>query len=111
VRRGELEVAGGFLPCVVYGVVADMAVVGVQLRQLFGKGASIAVGEFPIPGGTISGIREKDSPGNQGFAGFRDASQRSWCGRLNQRRMGTRAGIEPLRIVTLYLCRTHNRAA
>jgi len=63
-HRGELEVAGGFLPRVVYGVVADMAIIGMQLRQLFGKGASIAVGEFPISGGTISGIREKDSPGN-----------------------------------------------
>ena len=44
--------------------IADMAIIGMQLRQLFGKGASIAVGEFPISGGTISGIREKDSPGN-----------------------------------------------
>ena len=76
-----------------------------QLRQLFGKGASIAAGEFPISGGTISGIREKGSPGNHGFAGFSDASQRSWRGRGSQRRMGTRAGFQPLRIVTLYLCR------
>ena len=88
-------------PCnsVVYGVV------GMQLRQLFGKGASIAAGEFPISGGTISGIREKGLPGNHGFAGFSDASQRSWRGRGSQRRMGTRAGFQPLRIVTLYLCR------
>jgi hypothetical protein len=50
-------------------------------------------------------IREKGSRGYQGFAGFSNASQRSWRGRFSQRRTGTRAGIKPLRIVTLYLCR------
>ena len=59
----------------------------------------------PISGGTISCIREKGSPGNQGFAGFSDASQRSWCGRGNQRRMGTRTLFRPVRTVALYLCR------
>jgi hypothetical protein len=78
---------------------------------LSGNGASIAAGEFPISGGAISGIREKGPPGNQGFAGFSDASQRSWRGRRSQRRMGTRAGFQPLRIVTLYLCRKHKMAA
>jgi hypothetical protein len=49
--------------------------------------------------------------GNQVFPGFRDASQRSCCGRATQRRMGTRAGIRRLRTLTLYLCRKHNSAA
>jgi len=96
----KLELAGEFRGGRPQGPVA-----GMQLRQLFGKDASIAAGEFPISGGTISAIREKGSPGNQGFAGFSDASQRSWRGCFSQRRMGTRAGSQPLRIVTLYLCR------
>jgi hypothetical protein len=71
-------------------LIFDVAIIRMQFRQLFGKGASIAAGEFPISGGTVSGIREKGSPGNQGFAGFSDASQRSWRGWASQRRMGTR---------------------
>jgi len=85
--------------------VFNLEVDGMQLRKLSGQGASVAAGEYPIPGGHISGFREKGLPGNQGFGGFNDASQRSCRGWASQRRMRTRAGFLRPRTVTLYLCR------
>lgn len=78
--------------------------------DLFYKGSvPTELRQTPPAGADV--LQETGSAGSQGFAGFSDASQRSWRGWLTQRRMGTRAGFQPLRIVTLYLCRKHNSAA
>ena len=36
-----LEAAGGFLPRVIYGVIAEVAVVGMEFFQLAGEGAGV----------------------------------------------------------------------
>lgn len=107
---------GGNASCPNSQLAGRFSVFGAEWRirwpQRFGTNrAPLQTRRLFISGDTISGIREKASPGNHVFGGFSDASQCSWRGWGSQRRMGTRAGIQPLRILALYLCRKHNRAA
>ena len=44
-RRPGLEAAGGFLPRVIYGVIADVAIFGMEFFQFAGEGVNIGGGE------------------------------------------------------------------